>query len=165
MKRGTNTVITDTVIAGQTAQSGFTLLEVLVALIVLSIGLLGLSGLQTTSLRSNHSASLRTQATILSSDIVDRMRANRQAAVGLAKSYDIDFGDVAPTGTCASSCSETQVAARDLFEWRAYVERLPGGQSSISVDGDGVVEVQIRWADNRNSDAAAKLNFTTRTMI
>ncbi len=61
---------------------GFTLLEVLVAMVVLSVGLLGLSGLQTSSLRNNHSAFLRSQATLVSNDIIDRMRANRDSAIG-----------------------------------------------------------------------------------
>jgi len=57
-------------------QRGFTLLEVLIALLVLSIGLLGLAALQTTGLRSNEMASMRTTATQLAYDISDRMRAN-----------------------------------------------------------------------------------------
>ena len=56
---------------------GFTLIEVLIAIIVLSIGLLGLAGLQLTSLRNSNSAYTRSQAVILSYDIVDRIRANR----------------------------------------------------------------------------------------
>ena len=56
--------------------NGFTLIEVLVTLIVLSVGLLSLAGLQVFGLRTSHSASLRTQATIQSYDIIDRMRAN-----------------------------------------------------------------------------------------
>ena len=74
---------------------GFTLIEALVALVVLSIGLLGVAALQLASLQANYGASQRTQATFLAQDIVDRMRANRDAAV--AGDYDIDFGDAAPT--------------------------------------------------------------------
>ena len=62
-------------------QSGFTLLEILVAMLVLAIGLLGLAGLTTSSMRNNLSASHRTQATWMAYDIVDRMRANRASAV------------------------------------------------------------------------------------
>ncbi len=56
--------------------NGFSLLEVLIALLVLSIGLLGLAGLQGTGLRYNHSAYLRSQATFQTYDMADRMRAN-----------------------------------------------------------------------------------------
>lgn len=145
------------------SQRGFTLLEVLVALIVLSIGLLGLSGLQTTSLRSSHSASLRTHATILSADILDRIRANRVAALGASKSYDIAFADVANPAACATDCTAQQIADRDLYEWQFYVKRLPAGEGSVEVDDDGTVTVQIQWADSR--DSSNKLNFTTRTTI
>ena len=66
---------------------GFTLIEILLAVVVLSGGLLGLAGLQLTGLKSNHSAYLRSQATILTLDIADRMRANRISAITGA--YDI----------------------------------------------------------------------------
>lgn len=59
---------------------GFTLVEVLVALLILSIGLLGLAGLQAGGLRSNHSAYLRSQAVMLAHDMADRMRSNPVAA-------------------------------------------------------------------------------------
>ena len=57
--------------------SGFTLLEVLITLIVLSVGLLGLAGLQTMSLRNNHDAYLRNQATIQANDLVERLRGSK----------------------------------------------------------------------------------------
>ena len=64
-------------------QSGMTLIETLVALLVLSIGLLRCrAALQMTSLRNNHAAHTRSQATALAYDIADRMRANRTVAVG-----------------------------------------------------------------------------------
>ena len=103
--------------------AGFTLLEVLVALVVLSIGLLGLSGLQTTSLRNNHAAFLRSQATLLNNDIADRMRANRDSAT--AGNYNIDYAGTPTVVSCVGSCSAVQVAQIDVAEWRAYVERLP----------------------------------------
>ncbi len=135
-------------------QSGFTLLEVLVAMIVLSIGLLGLSGLQTTSVRSNHSAFLRSQATTLTMDIMDRMRANRDGAV--AGSYNINYATPATSPGCSLNCSNGQVAQRDLFEWRSFVERLPGGESEVTVSSAGVAEVKIRWSDNRGGATAAE---------
>lgn len=136
----------------QRCAAGFTLLEVLVALVVLSIGLLGLSGLQATSLRNNHNAFLRSQATILKNDIVDRMRANRDSAT--AGNYNIDYTGTPTVVSCVGSCSAVQVAQIDVAEWRAYVERLPGGESEISVDADGVAEVKVCWSDTRDSSAA-----------
>ncbi|TVQ74653.1 MAG: type IV pilus modification protein PilV, partial [Oceanospirillales bacterium] len=62
-------------------QNGVSLIEILIALVVLSIGLLGMAALQTRTLSLNHSAYQRTQAVNLSYDIVDRMRSNRRAAL------------------------------------------------------------------------------------
>jgi type IV pilus assembly protein PilV len=152
--------------------AGFTLLEVLVALVVLSIGLLGLSGLQTSSLRNNHAAFLRSQATLLKADIVDRMRANRDSAT--AGDYDISYTATPTVVSCVGSCSAQQVAQMDLLEWRAYVERLPGGESEVAtleepivVDGNpvtvDVAEIKVRWADTR--DSANKLELVSRVQL
>lgn len=144
--------------------SGFTLLEVLVALVVLSIGLLGLSGLQTNSLRNNHSAFLRSQATVVTNDIIDRMRANRDSA--LAGGYNIAYAAATPAPGCitgAIGCTAAAVASTDLFWWRSYVERLPAGESDISFPVAGVAEIKVRWADAR--DSANKLEIVTRAQL
>ncbi|MGB5650147.1 MAG: type IV pilus modification protein PilV [Sedimenticolaceae bacterium] len=143
-----------------TRTRGFTLLEVLVALIVLSIGLLGLSGLQTTGLRGNHSALLRSEATMLANDILDRMRANRQEA--LDGSYNIAFADSAASAACSANCLPAQVANADLFQWRSYVERLPGGQGQVDVTS-GVATISIQWVDDRSGTTSAP--FVTVTAI
>lgn len=128
---------------------GFTLLEVLVALIVLSVGLLGLSGLQTTSLRNNHSAFLRSQATLLTHDIIDRMRANRGSAI------DGNYNAVPSTSvSCTGICSPLQVAQMDVLNWVDYLERLPAGEGEIDVDGGNeIATVTVRWVDSRQVDA------------
>ena len=152
--------------------AGFTLLEVLVALVVLSIGLLGLSGLQTSSLRNNHAAFLRSQATLLKADIVDRMRANSDSAK--AGDYDIAYNATAGEVSCVGTCSASDVADLDLFEWRAYVGRLPGGESEVVTDRETVVvdgvsvfvdvsEVKVRWADSR--DSANKLELVSKVQL
>jgi len=69
---------------------GFTLIEVLVSMIVLAIGLLGLAGLQMSSLRNNLSAYHRSQATQLAYDMADRMRTNiADAKLGLTSVYSV----------------------------------------------------------------------------
>jgi type IV pilus assembly protein PilV len=140
---------------------GFTLLEVLVAMVVLSVGLLGLSGLQTSSLRNNHSAFMRSQATLAANDIFDRMRANR--AVAVAGSYNISYAGSPGTVSCTTGCTAGDVAAMDVAEWRSYVERLPGGEGEIAVDAAGAAEIRVRWADAR--DSANKLEVITRSQI
>lgn len=69
--------------------AGFTLLEILVAILILSIGLLGLASLQASGLRSNHSGYLRSKATIFAYEMADRLRANRATAI--AGNYNIVF--------------------------------------------------------------------------
>src|SRR5215472_10747619 len=75
---------------GRLTQGGFTLLEVLIALLVMSIGLLGIGKMMMLSARANDSAYMRTQATALAYTILDAMRANRQAAI--VNSYDVAMG-------------------------------------------------------------------------
>lgn len=118
---------------------GFTLIEVLVALLILSVGLLGLAGLQGRGLRDNHSALLRSQAVNQAEDILDRMRANRAAAVNGA--YDIDLGDGAAAPTY------TGLVLTDLQEWKAMLAAsLPAGDGSIAMDGT-VCTVIVQWGE------------------
>ena len=140
---------------------GFTLLELLVALVVLSVGFIGVTALQTVSLRNNHSAMLRSHATTLSLDILDRMRANRNGAVTGA--YDLTYSGSVTSPGCSSNCTAAQVAQRDLTEWRFLIERLPGGGSEVNVSAAGLATVRVQWADER--DSSAKLEVTTRTNI
>jgi len=109
---------------------GMTLIEVLVALLVLAIGLLGLAGLQLTGLKANHSAYLRSQATLLAQDITERMRVNRSAA--LNGSYD----------NCA--------AYPDCSDWQNSVAALLGAGATGVITRDGNrVTVCIEWDDSR----------------
>jgi len=127
-------------------QQGFTLLEVLIALLILSIGLLGLAALQTTSLRSNQMASMRTTATQLAYDMSDRMRAN---PAGVTAGEYVLAGGATPGGTT--------IAKLDLIAWNQAVVALPGGRSSITqCDGtsvppcDGVTHViTVQWDEMR----------------
>lgn len=101
---------------------GFTLVEVLIALLVLSIGMLGIAALYLESLRASRSALVRTQAVTLAADIGDRIRANRTAA-GI---YDCG-------GTCEAGEGGNAIAVGDLNAWRTAVEaQLPGGVGSVA---------------------------------
>jgi type IV pilus assembly protein PilV len=140
---------------------GMTLVEVLVATVVISVGLLGIAALQMVSLRNSQGSYLRTQATALAGDIIDRMRANRTAALSPALAYNIDFDETITLGGTPT------MAERDLFEWKAALasdlpktEAGEAADGSISVD-DNVVTVVIRWGER---DAGA-IEFATRTEI
>ncbi|MFP4294723.1 MAG: type IV pilus modification protein PilV [Halothiobacillaceae bacterium] len=137
-------------------QGGVTMIEVLIAIVVLSIGLLGMAALQSSAVSMNHSAYLRSQATNLAYDISDRMRANREAA--LDGDYDLAFGDtVENNGT---------VSAEDLDEWLEALEiTLPSGQGAIERDDD-VFTIFVRWNDSRRTvDEDGLTEFRTVTEL
>ncbi|MDY6799243.1 MAG: type IV pilus modification protein PilV [Pseudomonadota bacterium] len=127
---------------------GFTLLEVMVALVIFSIGLLGLAGLQSQSLRYNHSAYLQTQATFLAYDILDRMRANKETAQ--AGGYNAGFSTSGTNHDCNNSsvsCGTNQMAQFDIYEWKDLLsDSLPAGTGSVGQSGD-VFTVTIQWDD------------------
>lgn len=137
-------------------EAGMTLVEVLVALVVLSVGLLGIAAMQAVGLRSMASAGSRSQATLLAYDIVDRMRANR-ARAGDGE-FDIDFE------------ADLAEANEDVIDWKGRLSAaLPAGDGSIATDGADptTVTVTVRWLDrddNRAADAQ-QLQFTTTATL
>lgn len=133
---------------------GFTLIEVLIAVLVLSIGLLGLAALQATGMKNNHSAHLQSQAIVAAYDIVDRMRANRSAA--LNNEYDINLG---------GSITSSGIAQADLTQWKNQIAAtLPSGDGSVDYNG-GVITVVIQWDDSRATDGSGTQQFTFETEI
>lgn len=161
------------------SQSGFTLLEILVAIVVLSIGLLGLAGLQAASLNNNQTAYYRSIATQQAYDMADRMRANL-AGVGTGD-YDGLSGTPEDPGCIATEdtgCEDLEdVAATDYFQWRAAnAALLPGGNGTVTccsvgtvADGDCVCnasrkfEIAVTWTEKATSSAgAATQSFVTR---
>jgi type IV pilus assembly protein PilV len=147
--------------------SGMTLVEVLVSLIVISVGLLGVAALQITSLRSSQASFLRTQATALADDIIDRMRANRTVALSPAFGYNIAIGQtITLTGTSTR-------ADRDRAEWKTALKNdLPKTAGGADADGSvqvvgTLVTVTIQWGergDAQNPNATA-MQFVTTTEI
>jgi type IV pilus assembly protein PilV len=141
-----------TVVTPNKRERGTTLIETLVALLVLSIGLLGIAGMQMTSLQNNRGAHLRSQAQVLAYDIADRMRANRTAAItGLG--YTIGFGATATGST---------VMAADLNTWKQSLAiTLPAGDGQIDiVPGTNMVRITVQWTDSIGTQ-----QFVTRTRI
>jgi len=119
-------------------ESGFGLIEVLVSVLILAIGLLGLAGLQTQSLRFNNESFFRTQATLLAMDLADRMRANREVISTTPGAYEFSPSQTVPQTypQCdASMCSPAELAEYDFAEWKKRaVDVLPGVSASVERD-------------------------------
>lgn len=135
-----------------------TLLEVLIAVMVFSIGLLGLASLQVTGLKLGHDSSLRSIATMQAVDMADRMRANNASfSLGAASPYNNIAGNMAGNPSCLGKdgsganvnvqCDTQQMALHDFYEWYAtirgqaatawhpeYRQALPSGDGVVCID-------------------------------
>lgn len=135
---------------------GFSLIEVLVALVVLSVGLLGLAALQSTAAQFNTGAYTRSQATILAYDIADRIRANRAAAQN--GDYNSAYPGVLPV--CNAVVAAGTVAQEDLGAWRSALAcALPSGNGEVACDCDPddagathVLTISVSWDEGSRDD-------------
>lgn len=150
---------------------GVSLIEVLVSIVIASIALLALAGVNASSIRYTKMSQYRATAALLANDMGERMRANRGkpadavavpaiAATGfMAGAYDyaVIFANQAtkaslPTELCntaASKCTPAEIAALDLAQWRILVrDQLPGGSVFIALDtADIAADIWIAWSD------------------
>ncbi len=161
---------------------GFSIVEVMVAVLVLAIGILGIAGLQLTGVKNNHSAYLRSQATLFAYDMIDRARANPVAyAAGL---YNRPASAIDANCATTTGCTPAAMAGNDMYEWTSAAYNgsistiLPSGQTIICLDStfndgasaalhacDGlgsVYAVKIWWADDKNG---ALKRFVTTAVI
>jgi type IV pilus assembly protein PilV len=136
----------------QRRQIGSSLIEVMVAMLLSSIGLLAMSGLLASSARLSKAGEYRALANLLAEDIIERMRANLagQAAYGLTPSALAD--SPASAGSCVNTeaCTPAEVANMDLAEWRnTLFNSLPNGTGYLSVTDatNRLVDVWIIWRD------------------
>jgi len=136
-------------------QSGFSLFEVLIAIVVLAVGLLGLAQMQATALINNQSAYQTSQATVMAYDIADRMRTNRDSIGRYLTSFRTleEARTIGGKSSCTSTtgeCTSSLMAQNDLYEWdNALTARLPSPTGTITVSGD-IYTVAINWDDNRD---------------
>lgn len=142
-------------------QRGFSLLEVLLTVVLLSIGFLVAAKMQIQGLRSSQSSQLHAKALLLSSEIMDKMHNN---PIGVENgNYDDKTTSTAIAVACgATGCTPTQLASKDLFEWSShfvdargvgddYIPTLPGASSTapatgkISAPVNDVYTISVSW--------------------
>lgn len=135
-------------------QGGFTMVEALVALVVLAIGLLGIAALYLDSLRAGRTAIYRTQAVNMAADLADRIRANRQGILAYATAFADAHVVNANCEDPLAGCTAAELAEHDLARWKAALgQQLPGGQGEVQVTapaavGDlGVYVITVRWTE------------------
>ncbi len=153
-------------------QQGFSLIEVLVALTIVSIGLLGLVGFQTYTQKINSNAYYQTQAVIITHDMTERIRAN---SIGTyPKQYHLKQALQAANCRKQVGCTPQSMVKNDLFEWNETIkQQLPQGSGVVCIDAtpnDGKPNAPA--CDNQGTQYAVKLwwhdssvNKTQRSVI
>jgi len=157
---------------------GFSMIELLVAVLVLAIGVLGISSMQMLSLQSNRGALHRAEAVHLAYDMLDRIRAN-PLGTPVGQAYDgLELTDAPPnTNDCyAGNCSAANMVAFDQAVWKCSLGAfhsnntcqnlragevipletvqpgLPLGDGTISVDGGtGLITITVQWTGVNNN--------------
>jgi len=158
-------------------QKGFSLFEVMAALIIFSFGMLGMGKMLTLAMKSNSSANSGTQATTLANAMLDRMRANRANSLqGTASGYSLPaLTSSATFGTgpdCSTvTCSNANLATYDVANWLAGLSAasaLPSGKGSIvltSLNGQVSVAITVQWDDSVTQKALKEtINPATFTL-
>jgi type IV pilus assembly protein PilV len=159
---------------------GVSLIEVLMAVLVFSVGLLGLSGLLITSFRSNQVGYQRTQAEFLAMSMADRMRANPLAV--WSGGYNSASYPISGTQACtdASACTPAKVAVRDQAMWSSQLTTfLPNATASIACTNGATLNstqllvrppyagnciMRINWTERGAGDSTHQ-DATTRTYV
>jgi len=146
---------------------GFTLVEVLVALVVLALGLLGVAKLFVVTIRGNASATSRLYAVNLAADLGDRIRANRTAGIAYAGSAK-DYGCIGGT-VGAIQCSPAQMAATDLAQWhRQIASTWPSGATGTVTYASGgtglpaTYTITVAWLE---AGTGQSLSYAVRVII
>lgn len=135
---------------------GASLLEVLVAIVIMSFGLLAMGGLTVSSLQYGKMAQFQTVGVQLANDLVDRMRANREGFNNLNSKYE-KLAVYAPPSTAvtytpncaASTCLPNDLANMDMADWRNSLRLgLPGGDAYVKKGAEpGSVDIWVMWMD------------------
>lgn len=155
-------------VAGFSRQRGMSLIESLVALLVLALGIMGLAGVQARMLAENRTTNARAVAVGLIDDLSNRMLLNRNAA--LSGDYDVDFlaGAAIPTvavNCSTATCTPNQMALSDLNAWRTTMRSLlgPGSDSAVFRPASDLsqIGIMIAWTANEGKDGSGGIRDKT----
>lgn len=146
-------------------QRGFSMIEVLIAIVVLAIGLLGFALLQTTNLRYTQSANNRTLATNLAYSLLDQMRTNRLSAAKYTAA-----GFTANSLTAATACATvtgTDAVAQGIGNWRCQAINAlgPTTAATVTYSATGVATVQLTWDERSATANESQSTFTASTQL
>jgi type IV pilus assembly protein PilV len=137
-----------------------TIIEVLVTLVIISVGLLGVVALQLTTLRNNQNSSVRSQAAMLAGDMLDRMRSNRYDRTTREgpERFQIGIDDEEVPATTAGD---------EIRRWRRVLDgQLPDGRGGIDYDEDtNLVTIIIEWGERSENPDERTLRFMTSSEI
>jgi type IV pilus assembly protein PilV len=155
-----------------TRQAGFNLVEVMIAALVISIGMLGIAGLQLVSMKGSHQSFMRHQATFLVQDVVERIRAN-PSQIALYNNFNTD---TAGSFSCpaAKDCSSAVCSAQEMVNYdRSSIacglnQRLFNGNIQINCNQAGCakndIQVQVSWQEREfGKETNVALDAANRT--
>ena len=156
----------------KTSSAGFTLIEILVAIVVVSVGLLGYAGLQLNGLNQTHAALFRSQAAISTHDMADRLRANPPGS--FLGGYRTAETAALAKPDCTLGCTPFNLAVNDLKTWQALLsQHLPMAMGTVScADSDlldanpcsaeSIHTIVVSWDDNKDGNAGASMQVDVR---
>lgn len=150
-------------------QGGATLIEVLVSILLLSLGVLAMAAMQANAVQYGKTSEFRSLATLLANDLADRMRANNPAGADMS-AYNLTDPYQRPTSApaeaatacnAAHECSFAEMTAFDLAQWRRNVyNQLPEGTAFVSASAKDVkpatVDIWIAWTDPASASGSEK---------
>lgn len=145
-------------------QRGFSLIEVLIAVLVLAFGLLGFALMQTTSIRFAQAANQRTHATNLAYDLLDQIRSNRLVA---AQYQGASFAPGGVAGCPVARPAGAMSVAANIQRWQCQVVRTLGPDAEAQVTFNaGEVRIRINWGEERwNANGATGPNFEVESRL
>lgn len=146
-------------------QSGSSLLEVLIAVLVLSFGLLGVAGMQASALRNNQSAAERSQVVFMTYSILDAMRANIDTSTDPHSFRASDYATILGNWTCTAPAG-TSLAAKDAIRWINNLHTNLGSSACGKITCNlNTCTVEVRWDDSRGTAGSSTQVVETRSQL